>query len=257
MLISSTNSTNSTNKTNSTNSTDKINLEYSELELLSVNNELEKIKLLDFNYIDEDMCNKIFTRSCEKGNIEIIKFIFPFCDKKIFNHGIFACLYFKHIDSASYIFYNIINDIENFKNYICYYYEVFFNLDNFEAINFLLNSLPKYTISYCVISHGFYGCPFLIGIRKNSYKTVKLFLDFLIKNNDYVKLDLVLNLHNNHGFYTVCQENYLEIAKYLCEIKPYYHIEIENDKIKKYYVDQNYLDMNNVELYNITPLYTR
>lgn len=231
-------------------------MKLTELELFAINNQIDQIKLLDINDIEEEQCNKIFTRACENGNLQIIKFINPYCDKKIFNHGIMACLYFKHKKSASYIFYNLIdyiNDIENFTTYIYYYYQLFFDLNNFDAIEFLLSAIPKFTCDYCSKTDGLYPCSLLVGIRKNSYESVKLFLDFLIVNNDYYHLDLVLNLENNHGFYTACKNNYLEIAKYLCEIKHYYHIEIENNLIKKYDIDKNY--QNDTLNYNLVPLY--
>jgi hypothetical protein len=224
-----------------------------ELELFVIDNKINLIKSIDFNDIDEEVCNKIFTRACENDNLEIIKFINPYCDKKIFNHGIMACLYFKHKKSASWIFYNLIDDVKNFTNYIYHYYQVFFDLNNFDAIEFLLDSIPKFTCAYCSNTDGLYPCSLLVGIRKNSYESVILFLDFLINNNDYYHLDLVLNLYDNHGFYTACKNNYLEIAKYLCEIKPYYHIEIENNLIKNYYIDKNYY--NDVSKYNLVPKY--
>lgn len=214
---------------------------YSELELLSLNNQIEKIKQLDLNDIDENECNKMFTRACEKGNIEIIKYIYKFCSNEIFNHGIYACLYFTHIESATYIFNNIINNVNEFEKYIFYSYQVFFHLDNFEAINFLLNNLPDYTISCCSFCDGLSGCPFLIGIKQNSYKSVKIFLDFVIKYKDYNCLNEILNKFENHCFYTACENNYLEITKYLCEINKNYHIEFddENKLITNYYIETN------------------
>lgn len=228
-------------------------IKLSELELLSINNEFDKIKLLNFNDIDEESCNKIFLRACENGNTQIIKFINAFCDEKFFNYGIYSCLYFKHIESAMYIINNIINDLDNFENYIYHHYQVFFSVNNSSAIKFLLEMIPKFTCDYCCRSDGLYPCCLLVGIKNNSYESVKLFLDFLIENNDNLNLDLVLNLGENHGFYTACKNNYLEIAKYLCEIKSYYHIELENNKIINYYVDKNYY--NDKSKYKIKPKY--
>ena len=235
-------------------------IKLSELELMSINNQIDQIKLIDLNDIEEEECNKIYIRACEHDNLLIIKFISPFCDKKIFNRGIYASLYFKHIESASWIFYNLIEDIDNFTNYIEIYLQVFFSLNNYDAIKFLLSAVPKFTCNFCCITDGFnFPCPVLVAIRQNNYESVKLFLDFLIVNQDYSNLDQVLNLSDNHGFYTACQKNYVSIAKYLCDIKPYYHIEIEidintnNEKIKNYYVDKNFY--NDKSKYNIIPKY--
>ena len=93
--------------------------------------------------------------------------------------------------------------------------------------------------------NNFDPCPLLVGIKKNSYESVKLFLDFLIENNDYVNLDYVLEQFNNHGFRTACKNNYVEIAKYLCKIKSNYRIEIKNNIIMNYYIDDNYYNNDN------------
>lgn len=218
-------------------------------EMYVINNEFEKITELNLDELnDNDLIDKMFLRGCEQNNINVIKYLLSYIENElIILQSMFASLYFKNIDIAKYLYKNLIINELIFNKLIEFFsnrniLEVFFVLDNYESIEFLLEFLYVWTAKYSCIK---YDClhpyPILAGVLKNSYKSVKVFLDYAIKNNDIKTLDIFFNLCSNHAFYTACKNNYIDMAKYFTEINPNYKItKIENNIIIDYHIDKSY-----------------
>lgn len=68
----------------------------------------------------------------------------------------------------------------------------------------------------------------------------------MIKNNEHKKLINFCELETHYAFYTVCNDDYLELAKYLCSIIPFYSIIIENCIIVKYKIDYDKYEIEKI-----------
>lgn len=221
------------------------NVILSEYELYAIHNEIDKIKSMNIDEISENnLIDKIYYRACEQNNLEIVKYLFPFVDD-IYHQGFYACLYYEHIEIATYIFDNMCTSTEQIKN--CQkkiverrILEVLFVLNKYKSIDFMLNTMFEFTfITSCSKLDSFCPYPIMVGIKKNNFDSIKVFLDYLIKNNENKKLIYFCDLATHHAFHTTCDNNYVDLAKYLCDIIPFYSIIIENNIITKYDIDYN------------------
>lgn len=216
-------------------------------EMYVINNEFEKILSLNLDELDDDdLINKMFLRGCEQNNIDVIKYLLPYVDdERYIRKSIYACLYFRHIDAAKYLCKKLFVDelkINELMKYLdnCQILEVFFALDNHESIEFLLEFIYDWVILNSCVHGGLSPYPILVGVKKNNYKSVKVFLDFAVKKNDIKALERFYNLESHHAFYTACENNYIDMARYFTEINPNYKITIdENNNIIDYYVNKN------------------
>ena len=220
-----------------------VNSKLTEYELYAVNNEIDKIKLLNLDEIcEDDLIDKIFFRACENNNIHIVNYLLPFVNN--LEHGLYACLYFEHIEIATIIFDNLciseelINSCKKkFESQSLL--EVLFVLNKYKSIDFMLNAMFDFTFNTsCSKINILYPYPILAGIKKNSFESIKVFIDNLIKKNEHEKLIIFCELEKHHAFYTACKNNYVDLARYLCTVFPFYSILIENDIIIQY--DVNY-----------------
>ena len=222
------------------------NANLSSEEMYVINNEFEKITALNLDELNENvMIDKMFLRGCEQNNINVIKYLLPYLDDECYiQKSMYACLYFKYIDSGRYLYKNLFVNEQMVNGLIKYFnsihiLEVFFILDNHESIEFLLEFLYDWTTYNSCVNYDFNPYPILVGVKKNSYKSVKVFLDCVIKKNDIKTLEKFYNLATHHAFHTACEKNYIDMAKYFTEINPNYKItKIENNIIIDHRIDK-------------------
>lgn len=197
---------------------------------------------------EDGLIDKIFSRACEQNNIEIVKYLLLFVND--ITLGFYACLFCEYIETATYIFYYLCTSEEQIKYFekiigISFLIILFAN-NKYKSVDFLLNTMFESTFNEsCSDFHSSCPCPILIGIKYDSLDSIKIFLDYLIKNNKHKKLLYFSHLGNHYAFHTACKNNYIDIAKYLCDIFPFYSIVIENNIIVKYDVDYNKFILEN------------
>jgi ankyrin repeat protein len=213
----------------------------SEFEYYAINNELDKIKLLDLDLLcEDDLVKKLFFRACEQNHIEIVKYLLPYIED--YTHGFYICLYFEHLTIASLMMENFTKITEQIQEMIINYQllEILFGMNKCNSIEYLLNIMPEFVCDIsCSKIDSLSGYPFLVGVKQNKFATVKVFLDYFIKKNDKKNIKYICGLQNHHAFYTACKNNYIDMSKYFCDIVSFYNITIENDIITKYNVDFN------------------
>lgn len=103
----------------------------------------------------------------------------------------YTCLYFKYIDATRYLYNNLfinklmVYDLISFFNNIRIL-EILFVLDNHESIEFLLEFFYDWITKTSCVHYDFVPYPILAGVRKNTYKSIKVFLDYVIKKTTFI-----------------------------------------------------------------------